>query len=97
MNEKAFRSALFEGRLFGVRIHVSEYAVVTPWVFPKHRFFEWEAKDEESCRALGIGHPGPTEPAAIMVGYDTVVIHPDLWKEMEPMLASLKSRSPANN
>lgn len=28
----------------------------TEWIFPKSRFFEYEPKDEKSCRALGIGY-----------------------------------------
>jgi hypothetical protein len=26
------------------------------WRFPKHRFFEWESKDEEFCRKYDIGY-----------------------------------------
>ena len=36
---------------------VDVYYVVTKsvWEFPKHRFFEYETKDEPWCRQLGIG------------------------------------------
>lgn len=26
------------------------------WIFPKHRFFEWEPSDEAYCRKYGVGH-----------------------------------------
>lgn len=35
------------------------------WVFPKHDWFEWEPKDEKSCRLLGIGHEEERETITV--------------------------------
>lgn len=42
--------------LCGIPIIVDDIALCeTKWEFPKHRFVEYEPKDERACRALGIG------------------------------------------
>lgn len=41
----------------------------TEWIFPKHRFFEYEPKDEQSCRALGIGYER-LKPKAFFINPD---------------------------
>lgn len=69
-----------------VRVDVSQYAMSRRWVFPKHPFFEYEAKDEEWCRKLGIGHE-EWAPAAYWFG-DRIVMHPDVYKELERKFAT---------
>lgn len=72
------------------RIEESSLAIVPRWIFPKERFFEYEAKDEKWCRLLGIGHE-VREPGAILACYDdpilnrqisTLYIHPEIMKRI---------------
>jgi len=64
----------------GMPVYVSDLCVQRDWVFPKHRFFEWEPKDERACRALGIGHDGPAKPAMYLVG-NSIYVHPAIAKQ----------------
>lgn len=35
------------------------------WIFPKHDWFEWEQKNEKSCRLLGIGYEEEKETITV--------------------------------
>lgn len=67
--------------MFGLRVTVSEYALVRRWVFPVERFVQYGPEDERWCRYFGIGHE-VTEPGAYQVG-DTLVVHPVVWAALE--------------
>ncbi len=48
--------------LYAATLHSFTIKTTTKkWVFPKHRFFEWESKDEKVCRFLGIGYEESVE------------------------------------
>ncbi len=64
---------------------VSQFALTYVWVFPKHRFFEWEPADEPFCRKFGIGHSEP-KPAAFRYG-NTWVMHPSIFAELQKKVA----------
>jgi hypothetical protein len=67
--------------LYGLEIVVNKLAMASEWIFPQHRFFEWEPKDEPFCRKYGIGHKGPMKPAAYQVG-NTLIVHPTIYEEL---------------
>jgi hypothetical protein len=68
--------------LYGLEVFVDANCVTYPWVFPQHRFFEWEAKDEKGCRALGIGHEGPPQPTAYQV-WNRLYMHPTIYAQIK--------------
>ena len=68
--------------LYGMGVVVDRNITATSWIFPKHRFFEWEPEDEPLCRKYGIGHEGPEKPAAYEIN-GTLFIHPDLMEELK--------------
>lgn len=68
--------------LAGVPIYVNDLIVSRDWIFPVEKYFEWEEKDKATCIKLGIGHWGPSKPAAIMVG-GALHVHPAVWKQMK--------------
>ena len=69
--------------LHGIEVVSSEHAVERRWMFPTHRFFEWEPKDEVTCRRLGIGEE-KLMPAAFMI-CGVLVVHPDLLDDIKNM------------
>ena len=60
---------------------------VPVWVFPKHPFFEWEPKDEKSCRVLGIGHEEFRQGLIQALGI--WYIHPEIAREFRRTVAEV--------
>ncbi len=73
------------GNLFDMPVRVSQYVMSRVWVFPKERFVEYEAKDEEWCRRYGFGHE-ESVPGCYAVG-NVLVMHPKFLEALEKELA----------
>ena len=69
-------------QLYGLKIRVAKFCTTGKWLFPKHRFFEWEPKDEAFCRKYGIGRP---EPGCYQFG-DTIIMHPEIYEQLKDVL-----------
>jgi hypothetical protein len=66
--------------LYGIQLNITEHAIARTWIFPKDSLVEFEPKDEEWCRQLGIGHE-ESKPGAYQIG-DTFLIHPKVFDQL---------------
>ena len=77
--------------LNGLAVYLDESMVDKVWVFPQHRFFSYEPKDEGWCRRLGIGYEKTVpKPEAYQIG-NKLVMHPTLWEELKKQTKKIES------
>ena len=70
------------GSLVSVRVGVDELCMATTWIFPFHRFTEYEDSDEGWCRALGNGRE-ELRPCALQFVDGSFVMHPDIYEAIQ--------------